>query len=117
MRKIWMLLIMLAMLGGVVHAGQKIQTVKIKTRIACDHCNLCGSCGKRIENALYAQKGVKRVDVDDKNMEIVVVYNTEKTSPEALRTVISQNGYDADDLRATPESYAKLDGCCKGEAE
>jgi len=60
---------------------------------------------------------VKRVDVHDKDMEIVVVYHSEKTSIEKIREIITQNGYDADDQKATPESFAKLDGCCKGEEE
>jgi mercuric ion binding protein len=96
-------------------AQNKIQTVKIKTRIACDHCKMCGSCGSRIEKALYNQKGVKRVDVDDKKMEIIVVYNTGKISKDKIRETITNNGFDADDKKATPESIAKLDDCCKGQ--
>jgi mercuric ion binding protein len=96
-------------------AQNKIQTVKIKTQIACDHCKMCASCGARIEKALYDQKGIKRVDVDDKKKEIIVVYNTSKISKDKIKETITNNGYDADDQKATPESYAKLDGCCKGE--
>jgi cation transport ATPase len=99
-----------------IAGGSKIQTIKIKTRIACDHCKMCGSCGARIEKALYSQKGVKRVDVDDKKMEIVVVYNTEKITTNKIKETITSNGYDADDQKATPESYARLDECCKGES-
>jgi copper chaperone CopZ len=96
-------------------AQNKIQTIKIKTRIACDHCKMCGSCGARIEKALYDQKGIKRVDVDDKKKEIIVVYNTGKISKDKIKETITNNGYDADDKKATPESFAMLDGCCKGE--
>ncbi len=106
-------------IAGIVHmavaGGPRIQTIKIKTRIACDHCKMCGSCGERIEKALYDQKGVKRVDVNDKKMEIVVVYNTDKITTDKIKETITNNGYDADDKKATPESYAKLDECCKGE--
>jgi periplasmic mercuric ion binding protein len=111
------LLTLSAILGiyTVSMAQNKIQTVKIKTRIACDHCKMCGSCGSRIEKALYSQKGIKRVDVDDKKMEIIVVYNTGKISKDKIRETITDNGYDADDKKATPESIAKLDDCCKGQ--
>ena len=114
MKKIIILLI--AALGSIstAKAGDKIQTAKIKTQIGCDHCKLCESCGARIEKALYEIKGVKRVDVDDKAMEIVVAYNTEKTSLGKIKETITNNGYDADDMKATPESFAKLDDCCKG---
>lgn len=95
--------------------NDKIQTAKIKTSIACDHCKLCGSCSARIEKALYSIKGVKRVDVDDKAMEIFVAYNTEKTSLVKIKETIANNGYDADEIKATPESFEQLDGCCKGQ--
>lgn len=115
MKKIRTTLLALVCIVNFAAAGQKVQTLKIKTKIACDHCKMCGSCGERIEKALYLQKGVKRVDVDDKNMEIVVVYNSDKITTDKIRETITDNGYDADDKKATPESYAKLDGCCKGE--
>lgn len=110
------LLVLWAVLGMYTTsvAQHKIQTIKIKTRIACDHCKMCGSCGARIEKALYDQKGIKRVDVDDKKKEIIVVYNTGKISKEKIKETITNNGYDADDRKATPESYATLDECCKG---
>lgn len=111
------LLTLCAILGmyGASIAQSKIETVKIKTRIACDHCKMCGSCGSRIEKALYSQKGIKRVDVDDKKMEIIVVYNTSKISKDKIREAITSNGFDADDQKATPESIARLDDCCKGQ--
>lgn len=96
-------------------AKDKIQTVDIKTKITCDHCMMCGSCGARIEKALYDKKGIKRVDVDDKAHIIKVVYNTEKITLKEIRNMIAANGYDADDVKAPAETVAKLDGCCKGE--
>ena len=113
-KALWTLLAILGIYSSAMAQG-KIQTAKIKTRIACDHCKMCGSCGARIEKALYAQKGIKRVDIDDKKMEIVVVYNTDKISKDKIRETITDNGYDADDKKAAPESIAKLDDCCRGQ--
>lgn len=97
------------------YAQNKTAMINIKTTINCDHCKQCESCGSRLENALYAQKGVKRVDIDDKKMEIKVVYNSEKLTALAIKETIAANGYDADDIKAAPEAIAKLDDCCKGE--
>ena len=94
-------------------AKDKIQTVAIKTKITCDHCKMCETCGARIEKALYDKKGIKRVDVDDKALQIKVVYNTEKISLEEIRSTIAANGYDADDVKAPADAIARLDGCCK----
>lgn len=96
-------------------AKDKIQTVAIKTKITCDHCKMCETCGARIAKALYDKKGIKRVDVDDKTLQIKVVYNTEKISLEEIRNTIASNGYDADDVKAPADAIARLDGCCKGE--
>lgn len=94
-------------------ADNHIKTLVIKTAIYCDHCKECESCGSRVENAVYNLKGIKRVDVNDKEMTVTVVYNEQKTKPEIIRQVIAATGYDADDIKATPEAIAKLDGCCR----
>jgi mercuric ion binding protein len=98
-------------------AGDKIRTTAIQSKILCDHCRQCGSCGDRLEKALYAQKGIKRVDIDEKTMKIKVSYNTAKISIEEIRKTIAGCGFDADETKAVPEAVAKLDGCCRGEEE
>jgi len=115
MRKLFALSFFLLALAPGLRAQNKVATVHIKTKIACDHCKLCESCGKRIEDALYDRKGVKRVDVDEKKMEIVVVYQTAKITPAQIRETIAANGYDADEQKATAESVARLDACCRGQ--
>ncbi len=94
-------------------AQSKVLTVNIKSSIYCDHCQECPSCGKRLENAVYGLKGIKRLDIDEKEKTLVVVYNSEKTNPEEIRKAITKVGFDADDMKANPEAYASLDDCCK----
>ena len=94
-------------------AQSKVLTVNIKSSIYCDHCKECPSCGKRLENAVYDLKGIKRVDIDEQAKTLVVVYNSEKTNPEEIKKAITQVGFDADDMKADPEAYAQLDDCCK----
>ena len=40
-------------------------------------------------------------------------YNAKKTDLQTIKTAISKLGYDADELKADPEAYENLDGCCK----
>ncbi len=101
--------------AAALFAGDKIKTADIKTTINCDHCKICPSCSERLEKALYDQKGVKRVDVDEKNKTIKVVYNTDKITLDAIRNTIAASGYDADEVKAPAEAFAKLDACCRGE--
>ena len=81
--------------------------VKIKTSA------VCGMCKDRIETSLSTEKGVKSVSVDTDTKIATVSYNPEKTDPSKICTAISKIGYDADNVKADPEAYAKLPGCCK----
>lgn len=109
------LLISLSLSAFIGHA-QKTKTtesVAIETRIYCDHCKTCESCGGRLEQAVYAIKGVKRVDIDDQKKQIKVVFNNKKTNIDQIRETIAASGYDADGVKALPQAYEKLDDCCK----
>ncbi|WP_204714736.1 heavy-metal-associated domain-containing protein, partial [Escherichia coli] len=41
----------------------------------CDHCMQCESCGNRIQNAVYAGKGIRTVKVRAEENIIEVSYN------------------------------------------
>jgi len=106
------LFLMLFLMNNPVVAG-KSKTIVIKTNIYCDHCMECGSCSGKIEKDLGFDKGIKLVKLDDKAMTITITYNPGKTTPEEIRKTISKYGFDADDVKADPEAYSKLDDCCK----
>lgn len=97
---------------GFSNTTAKEDTVVIKTKIYCDHCTQCESCGGKLEGILDV-KGVKDMKLDAENMTITVMYNAKKTSPEKIRQAISKLGFDADDVPADPEAVKELDGCCK----
>lgn len=90
-----------------------VQTAEIKTAIYCDHCKACDDCGGRLEKTLLKEKGVQMITLDEQAMTIKVVYNTKKTSLQAIKEAISKLGYDADDVKADAVAYEGLDGCCK----
>jgi mercuric ion binding protein len=108
-------IIFLMLFSASIFAQKKdnIKTAVIKTVIHCDHCKQCETCGDKFNKDLYNEDGIKRVDVDAKAMTITVVYDTKKTDLEKIKVMISKLGYDADDVKATSEGIAKLDGCCK----
>lgn len=96
-------------------AQKKQRTAKavIKTHFNCDHCKKCETCGKKFEAELYNTKGIKDFLIDEKAMTITVVYNPQKVTVPQIRYAISALGYDADEIKADPKAYAKLDECCK----
>lgn len=91
----------------------KTDTLIVKTKIYCSHCNECETCKPHIEEELKLTKGVTSFKVNTETQTITVIYNPKKTNPKKIRESIANSGYDADEVKADPEAVKKLDGCCK----
>lgn len=89
----------------------KLDTVKIKTSAECDMCKT------KLETELGRSKGVKSANLDLTTREVTVVYNSTKTTPDKLRTLISNIGYDADNVKANNRMQKKLPDCCQPGAD
>ncbi len=87
----------------------------IKTAIYCEHCKECETCGKTFKSTLYKINGVRQFDIDEQANTITVYYSPKKVSLDQIKVAISKMGYDADDVKADPAVYAKLDNCCKNK--
>lgn len=116
--KILKTLLSLAILLNTVNladAQKKPRTVKsvIKTHFNCDHCKKCETCGLKFEAELYNTKGIKAFQIDEKKMTITVIYNPAKVDLLTIKNAISKLGFDADEVKADPVAYNKLDDCCK----
>lgn len=113
MKRLFALVIGICCITYSATAENKTAKIRVKTSIYCDHCEKCESCGKRLEEAVYSVKGVKRVDLDVKNNQVDVVYNSLKTNTDRIRQAIAKVGFDADDVKGNTEEYDKWDNCCK----
>ena len=82
-------------------------TLVVKTSVICNECK------ERIEHDLSFAKGVKQNTVNLETKEVTVIYNSEKTDPQKIRTAITKIGYDADSLKADQRAYNKLPQCCR----
>lgn len=111
--KITLVFLMLISASSFAQKNKNIQTSVIKTKIYCDHCKQCETCGDKFNKDLYNEDGIKRVDIDPKANTITVIYDNRKTDIDKIRLFISKLGYDADEVKADPAGIAKLDGCCK----
>ena len=89
------------------------QKAVIKTFLHCDHCKECETCGLKFKTEMLKIKGVKMYELDDKAMTFTIYYNPKKTTLQAIKEGIAKLGYDADEVKATAEGIASLDGCCK----
>jgi mercuric ion binding protein len=73
----------------------------------------CGDCKTRIEDGLNYTKGVKFAELDLISKKVTVKYLPKKISIEQVKAKINTIGYDADDMKANPESILKLPACCQ----
>ena len=94
-------------------AQKTTQKVLIKTNISCDHCKQYETCGGLLEKKLLKTTGVQMITLNEKDETIEVIYNSKKTDLQTIKIAISKLGYDADEVKADPTGYEKLDGCCK----
>ena len=103
------LIIVTFLLTSTLSFGQKeIAHLDIKTSAVCDQCK------ERIEYQMKFEKGLKTAVLDVESKILAIDYRPDKTSPEKLKAALTKIGYDADELRADPKAYEKLDACCKG---
>lgn len=85
-----------------------IEKVSIKVESA-----QCGMCASTIEDALNSVDGVRKAEVDLDSKEARVEFLAAKADLGRLEIAITKAGYDANEKKADPEAYEKLDACCK----
>lgn len=85
----------------------KTQTIVIHTSAECEQCE------ERLENGLNFTKGVSFAELNLETQDITIKYSTKKLTPEKLRAIINELGYDADATKAKPDAVEKLPACCK----
>lgn len=84
----------------------RIDTIKVPTI-------QCGSCKSAVEKAVKALDGVTSAKADLKKKFVAVEFVPAKLNLEKIETAITLAGYAANDKKADPEAYEKLDDCCK----
>lgn len=72
---------------------------------------ICNMCKDRIENAALV-RGVKKVEWNKATSELVVIYDSSKTSLNIIQLSINEAGYDTRDHKAKLEDYKRLPKCC-----
>lgn len=101
------LLILFLSVGIKASAKTKSAVVTIQTSAICE------SCQARLEKALKATPGVMEANLNLTNKKVKVKYDPDKLSENQIRLVITQTGYDADDMKADAKAYEKLPHCCQ----
>lgn len=103
-------LLALAVCGFVLSANAQKTTDKAVINTPTVQCDMCKG---KIERYLKRADGVTALNVDVKKKTTTVSWITDRTNIENIKAQIANVGYDADDVAAVPEAYAKLPKCCK----
>jgi periplasmic mercuric ion binding protein len=102
------LFILIVLACGIMSFKQdKVQSATIQTSAEC------GSCKERLEEKLNYTKGVVFSNLDVPTKVLTVKFKTEKITLEEIKKIVSELGYDADDVKANPEKQKKLPKCCQ----
>lgn len=99
-------LIIVVLSVGFAH-GQNTDEVQIKISAEC------GSCKERIEGKLNYTAGIKFAELDVRSKVLTVKYSKKKLSLDDIKKMVSEIGYDADEVKAVPTSVEALPTCCK----
>ena len=101
------LVVVIALVFGFNSFSQETGEAKIQTSAEC------GSCKTRIENKLNYTKGIKFAELDLTTKVVEVKYSPKRITLAQIKTILSETGYDADEVKAVPAAVEKLPACCK----
>lgn len=102
----------------VVFAGFSIQAqekLNKNAKYAIEVNGNCETCQSIIQKAAFSVSGVKSANWSIETHELSLILNEKTTTILAIKTAIARAGYDTDEVKALPESYDKLPGCCQYE--
>ncbi len=101
------LLISFLSVGVKAAVQKKSETVTIQTSAICE------SCKKRLEKTLKSSEGIEEANLNLNNKKVKVKYDPAKTSPDKIREVIANTGYDADVVKKNEKAFNNLPQCCQ----
>ena len=111
MRIFFVLLVVFSSYAGIAQV-KPIMTTTIKIPQA-----QCLQCKSRLEYQVKRLDGVLEILVNYRKGEARVKFLTDRTDIEQIKTMVSNTGYDADDVIANPDAYNRLPLSCKKRSD
>ena len=104
-------LLVLLTIGSLSYSYSQVKAVQ-KSVISTPTVN-CEDCKTRIENRLAHEYGISSVKADYHHHNVTVVWYSDRTNMEDIKTALANLGYDADDITADATAYSKLPKTCQ----
>ena len=92
-----------------INAWAQKETIQILTSAEC----VANCCKDRIEEEMQFTKGVTAVNLNIESQFLTVTFKIKKNSVENIRKIISNLGYNADNVRADENAHNALPNCCQ----
>ncbi len=73
----------------------------------------CGMCKEKIEGGLNFEKGIVFAELDVPSKVVTVKFKNDVITLDKIRVIISELGYDADEVKANTTAQSNLPACCK----
>ena len=97
----------------VLYTNNILSQKAVKDTIVINTSAQCEMCKERIEKNLVYEPGIINADLDLETKNVTVVFKSKKINADKIKQVISETGYDADDVKADEKAYNKLPLCCQ----
>lgn len=107
MKNVIAITMMMFTFGTMAQKEKKVEEKVIQTSAECNECK------ERLETKLNYTKGIRFAELDVPSKKLTVEYKTKTISLTEIKTIISELGYDADELKANSDAYKALPECCK----
>jgi mercuric ion binding protein len=111
MRIFFVLLVVFSSYAGIAQV-KPIMTTTIKIPQA-----QCLQCKSRLEYQVKRLDGVLEILVNYRKGEARVKFLTDRTDIEQIKTMVSNTGYDAEDVIANSDAYNRLPLSCKKRSD
>ena len=104
-----LIMLVLVMASCAVSGGGDASKVTAKIMTNAE----CGDCKERIESKLNFERGIMYAELDVPSKVLTVKFKTNSISIEQIRQIVSEIGYDADEVKANITAQSNLPACCK----
>lgn len=104
-----LMMMLLVIVSCAVSSGADAEKVTAKIMTNAE----CGTCKEKIEGALNFERGIVFAELDIPSKVVTVKFKNDVITLDKIRVIVSELGYDADEVKANTTAQSNLPACCK----
>jgi periplasmic mercuric ion binding protein len=107
-----LMFVMVAMMSIFTLSAQEVKSKKSQ-KVVIKTSAECGQCKDRIEEKFNYTKGVVFSELDYETKELTMKFKPNTITLEEIKKILSEMGYDADEVKANKKAQKSLPLCCQ----